>query len=277
MAEGRITTLAAAPDAESPDGGAEIRYILSSPEGELTHAVCPAGSTSGTHLLPTLDEAYFVLGGAGEIWRASDDREAVTRLRPGRWVAMPAGMRFQYRANLGSSLVFLVVVLPQWRADLFQVVEGGRWTPGTGDSEPRTRDSERDDTWLAQDLSHTADYAAPDGSEIRLLGSFDRGGLCHCTLYPGGTSSPVRHRTVRELWFVTGGHGELWRSGEDGAESVVPLWPGVGVDITSGTAFQFRTTGAEALRIAILTMPRWPGASEALPVTDGRWTRSDPS
>jgi hypothetical protein len=45
-----------------------------------------SGNTPGVHHLTELDEGYFVLAGAGEIWRASDDREAVTALRqPGGW------------------------------------------------------------------------------------------------------------------------------------------------------------------------------------------------
>lgn len=87
----------------SPGGGAEIRHILSSPPGDLTHAVCPAGHVSPTHQLPELDEAYFILAGEGEIWRGTDERSAVTRLRPGRWVQMPAGMRFQFRARRGAT------------------------------------------------------------------------------------------------------------------------------------------------------------------------------
>jgi mannose-6-phosphate isomerase-like protein (cupin superfamily) len=113
---------------------------------------------------------------------------------------------------------------------------------------------------------------APDRSEIRLLGSFGMGGLAQCTLHAGATSSPVRHRSVHEIWFVVDGVGELWRStgGADG--NVTPLWPGIGLEISKGTAFQFRTTGTEPLRIVILTMPQWPGPSEAVPVKNGRWT-----
>jgi mannose-6-phosphate isomerase-like protein (cupin superfamily) len=271
MSQLSLHALSAAPDAISPDGGAEIRHILVSPGGDLTHAVCPVGSTSGVHHLPDLDEAYFVLSGAGEIWRETEERDAVTALCPGRWVAMPAGMRFQYRANLGSTIVFLVVVLPSWRPELFHITDGGRWLPGLTNGAPPTGQAERDDSWLATDLPNAPDYWAPDGSEIRLLGSFERGGLAHCTLPAGFASAPVRHQTVHESWFVLEGYGELWRATTDGEEAVVTLWPGVGVEIATGTAFQFRTTGANSLRIAILTMPQWPGPSEAVPVRSGAW------
>ena len=51
-------------------------------------------------------------------------------------------------------------------------------------------------------LKLDADYLAPDGSEIRLLPTMKGGGLSHCTLPAGRTSSPVAHRQVEEIWFV---------------------------------------------------------------------------
>jgi len=263
--------LAADPDAVSPGGGAEIRYVLASPLGELTHAVCRTGEVAPTHLLPELDEAYYVLAGEGEIWRSAAKREAVTALRPGRWVQMPAGTRFQYRANRGSSLVFLVVVLPRWRPELFHIVEDGPWRPGADDRVPPKEGPDLVDGWLSGDLPDAYDYLAPDGSEIRLLGTFDKGSLAHCTLQAGACSVPVRHRSVHEIWYVTEGHGEIWRASPGAAESVDLLWPGVGVDIARGTLFQFRATGAGPLELVILTMPRWPGASEATAELTGRW------
>jgi mannose-6-phosphate isomerase-like protein (cupin superfamily) len=261
------------PDSTSPGGGAEIRHILRSPRGDLTHAVCHAGEVAPTHELPELDESYFVLAGEGEIWRRNEEREATTQLRPGRFVWMPAGCQFQYRANRGTSLVFLVVVLPSWRPELFHIVDAGPWT--SLDRDTRTPWEELSGDWFSGDKHHAPDSVAPDGSEIRLLGGVEKGSLGHCTLRQGTTSRPVRHRTVHELWYVIGGHGELWRADPAGEERVDLLWPGVGVDIPTGCAFQFRVTGCEPLEMVLLTMPRWPGANEALPVTDGRWSRPD--
>jgi mannose-6-phosphate isomerase-like protein (cupin superfamily) len=221
-----------------------------------------------------MEEQYFVLAGQGEIWRATDEREAVTALRPGRWVQLPAGMRFQYRANFGTSLVFLVVVLPSWRADLFHTIPDGRWPPGVDDETPPTRADELVDGWMSGDLPDVPDYLAPDGSEIRLLGSLVKGNLTHCTLRGGTCSAPVRHRTVHEIWYVLEGHGELWRKLPDGQEEVVSLWPGIGVEIPTHTSFQFRATGADALRMILLTMPRWPGSTEAVLERVGRWPAS---
>jgi mannose-6-phosphate isomerase-like protein (cupin superfamily) len=66
----------------SPNSSAEIRHILQSPQGDLTHAVCRAGATAAVHHLPELDEGYYVLAGEGELWRQTEDHEAVTSLKP---------------------------------------------------------------------------------------------------------------------------------------------------------------------------------------------------
>ena len=136
---------------------------------------------------------------------------------------------------------------------------------------PPTPQSELVEDWMCGDLRAHYDYLAPDGSEIRLLADFAKGGLAHCTLLPGAHSSPVRHKTVSEIWYVTEGHGELWRRSVGGDETVTQLWPGIGVDIPLGTAFQFRATGIGPMVMVLLTMPRWPGADEAVAETRGRW------
>lgn len=258
------------PDANSPDGSAEIGNLLSSPQGDLTHAVCPAGAVSSVHELPELYEAYYILAGRVEIWRQTADREGVTTLRPGRWVEMPPGTRFQYRAHQDASLIFLVVVLPTWRPELFHTVPGGIWSSDPI-RPPTTSSAQTIDGWMSGDLAEARDYLAPDGSEIRQLSDSSGGGLALCTLHPGAVSSPVRHRTVHEIWFVTDGSGELWRSTADSVEQVLTLWPGMSVEIPVGTAFQFRSTGVGPLRVILLTMPRWPGPDEAVPAHPGRW------
>lgn len=92
-------------------------------------------------------------------------------------------------------------------------------------------------------------------------------------LDPGKASRAVVHRNVDEIWLVIAGRGEIWRAQTDGEEvndDIAVLEPGVCVSITAGTAFQFRNTGGEILRIVAATMPPWPGNDEAVSVP-GRW------
>lgn len=111
-------------------------------------------------------------------------------------------------------------------------------------------------------LKGEADYLAPDGSEIRLLPTMNGGGLCHCTLPAGKTSSPVAHRHVEEIWYILEGVGEVWRKNSE-AEEIVSVSAGTSLTIPPSAAFQFRNTGSGPLCILIVTMPPWPGPQEA--------------
>lgn len=114
------------------------------------------------------------------------------------------------------------------------------------------------------------DVLAPDGSEIRVLATAERGSMAHGTLPPGGVSLAIRHRTVEELWFVTEGRGEVWRKLGD-AEEVVEVTAGSSLSIPAGAAFQFRNTSTtEPFCFIMCTMPPWPGSDEA-EFVEGRW------
>ena len=113
------------------------------------------------------------------------------------------------------------------------------------------------------------DAIAPDGSEVRLLCATSRASMARFTLRPGAVSKAVVHRTVEEIWFITGGSGRMWRkTGE--REEVTELAAGCSLTIPAGTHFQFRNDGAAPLEAVAVTMPPWPGEDEAYAVT-GPW------
>ena len=119
-------------------------------------------------------------------------------------------------------------------------------------------------------LGADPDAVAPDGSLVRLLPALTGGSMAHFELPAGATSHAVTHRTVEEIWFIVSGSGEIWRR-QDGEERVDSLAAGTALTLPLGTAFQFRA-GAEAPLVFIaITMPPWPGPSEAV-ATEGRWT-----
>jgi len=115
---------------------------------------------------------------------------------------------------------------------------------------------------------------APDGSDVRVLLGLDGGGMAHFVLAPRNTSRAVRHRTVEEIWYFVTGRGEMWRE-QEGAEELVEVSAGVCLTIPLGTRFQFRSMGDEPLAAIGVTMPPWPGDSEAIPVA-GRWQPTMP-
>jgi mannose-6-phosphate isomerase-like protein (cupin superfamily) len=123
------------------------------------------------------------------------------------------------------------------------------------------------DALASRRLSAEVTTIAPDGSDVRVLVATDRGSMAHFALAAGRTSFAVRHRTVEEIWFVIGGHGEMWRK-RDPAEGITALETGVSVVIPVGTSFQFRSLGPGPLAAVAVTMPPWPGPDEA-EIVDG--------
>ena len=121
-------------------------------------------------------------------------------------------------------------------------------------------------------IASAPDAIAPDGSEVRVLCQLSRGGLAVFSLPPRTVSKAVAHNTVEEIWYVLSGWGRMWRKlGDD--EGIVELAPGVSLTIPTGTHFQFRCDGAEALSIVGATMPPWPGTDEAH-LVEGTWRPS---
>jgi len=255
------------PTRTAPSENVEIRMLPNLPSGEITHASVRNASTSTPAFLNGSTEFFYVLTGAGELWRRSDKEEEVVRLLPHRCVSIPPGIHYQFRC-MSPPLVFLVIVAPRWDASHWHEAAEGFWH--ADGVEFRRRPLVGPITsWQRQDLPLRPDYLAPDGSEIRLLLDCPAGGVAHCALPPGATSSAVRHATVEEVWYVLNGEGEIWRSG-DGDEEVVVARKDTCLTIPVGVSFQFRALGAVPLEILIGTFPRWPGPKEAIPVS-GRW------
>jgi mannose-6-phosphate isomerase-like protein (cupin superfamily) len=113
--------------------------------------------------------------------------------------------------------------------------------------------------------------AAPDGSAVRPLCTLPGvASFAQFELAPGQTAKAVSHATVEEIWFVTSGMGEMWRS-QNGREEVTTLEPGVSLTIPLGTTFQFRA-GAQGLRAVAVTVPPWPVDSpDEARFETGRW------
>lgn len=91
-------------------------------------------------------------------------------------------------------------------------------------------------------------------------------------LAPGQVTVGVVHRTVDEVWYVTGGEGLIWRCfPPDGTAVEDRLVPGVSVAIPVGTHFQFRAAEDATLDILGVTVPAWPGEEEAVPSEIAPW------
>jgi len=115
----------------------------------------------------------------------------------------------------------------------------------------------------------TADGRSPAGAEIRHLLDGASGSMIHSTVPPGQVNRATVHATVSEFWHVLSGEGQIWRR-DDTCEETTTLVRGVSIDIPVGTAFQYRCTGSGPLEFLCISMPRWPGDTEAT-FLEGPW------
>ena len=118
-------------------------------------------------------------------------------------------------------------------------------------------------------LPDRPDAKSPAGADIRFLMDGPAGNMIHSTVPPHQVNRATVHATVSEFWYVLEGHGEIWR--DDGMESdVTDLLPGTSIDIPVGTSFQYRNVADVDLAFICISMPPWPGDSEATHV-EGPW------
>jgi len=118
-------------------------------------------------------------------------------------------------------------------------------------------------------LPEKPDAKSPAGADICYLMDGKTGNMIHSTVPPHQVNRATVHATVSEFWYILAGHGEIWR--DDGTESrITNLVPGTAIDIPVGTAFQYRNVSGKDLKFICITMPPWPGDSEAAYI-QGKW------
>ena len=90
-----------------------------------------AGEVSRAVRHRTVEEAWYVLSGAGEVWRCPPEIPA-SQVPPvpvaaGDALVIPTGWGFQFRADAGSELRFVCVTVPAWPGmdEAVDVPEGG--------------------------------------------------------------------------------------------------------------------------------------------------------
>jgi mannose-6-phosphate isomerase-like protein (cupin superfamily) len=121
-------------------------------------------------------------------------------------------------------------------------------------------------------LPGNPDAESPAGADIRYLMHSQYGDMIHSTLPPHQINRATVHATVSEFWYILAGHGQIWRDDGDNSH-VTDLVPGVAIDIPVGTAFQYRNVSDQDLKFICVTMPPWPGDSEAT-LLEGKWQPS---
>lgn len=122
------TTLPESYDAKSP-AGADIRFIMDGPTGNMIHSTVPVGQINRATRHKTVSEFWYVLEGKGQIWRSDGSRESTVDLEPGVSIDIPVGTAFQYRSDGPEPLKFICISMPPWPGD-----DEAEYVPGTWQS-----------------------------------------------------------------------------------------------------------------------------------------------
>ena len=109
------------PDTTAPDGS-EIRLLIddrhAARRASLVEVTLPAGQVSKPVYHRTVEEIWYILEGAGQVWRCPPTSRPGSVLpvpvSPGDALTIPTGWRFQFSADARSTLRFLCYTNPPW-------------------------------------------------------------------------------------------------------------------------------------------------------------------
>lgn len=134
MHEPPITqSLENAPVLIAPDGSTVRPLCHLGGLGSIAHFQLEPGEIAKAVSHATVQEIWYIIGGAGRMWRQQEGNEPTTvDLRPGICLTIPLGTAFQFRADSPDQpLQVVAVTMPPWPAASEQEArpEQGCWTP----------------------------------------------------------------------------------------------------------------------------------------------------
>ncbi len=104
-----------APVVTAPDGSAVRPLCQIAGAGSFAHFELRPGQVARAVSHATVQEIWYVIAGAGELWRRQGDHERTVALRPGVCLTIPLGTALQFRAAEGRDrLQVVAVTMPPW-------------------------------------------------------------------------------------------------------------------------------------------------------------------
>lgn len=122
-------------DVRAPDGS-EVRLLLGLKGGSMAHFRLPPGEVSSAVAHRTVEEIWFVVAGAGELWRSLGGCDETVELSAGVSATIPMGTRFQFRACGEDALEIVAITMPPWPGAGEAVPVPGPWRPTAGRTSP---------------------------------------------------------------------------------------------------------------------------------------------
>ena len=100
-------------DVIAPDGS-EIRVLCAARRGSMAHGTLPPGRTSLAIQHRSVEEIWYVISGAAEIWRQLGDQESIQRVATGDSLTIRPGVDFQFRTVGEEPFRFIMCTMPPW-------------------------------------------------------------------------------------------------------------------------------------------------------------------
>lgn len=119
-------TLPIDPTVSAPDGS-DVRVLLALDGGGMAHFSLRPGQIARAVTHRTVEEIWYVLSGAGEMWRKQGALEEVVALTVGVCLTIPQGTHFQFRAATQTPLAVVAITMPPWPGEDEAVFVPGPW------------------------------------------------------------------------------------------------------------------------------------------------------
>ena len=113
-------------DVLAPDGS-EIRVLSRVSGASMAHGTLPPGKVSLAVRHRTVEELWYALSGAAEIWRRVGDQESVDLVSGGQSLSLPAGCEFQFRTVGAEPFTFIMCTVPPWPGADEAIPVDGKW------------------------------------------------------------------------------------------------------------------------------------------------------
>jgi mannose-6-phosphate isomerase-like protein (cupin superfamily) len=118
--------LESAYDVLAPDGS-EIRLLVQVQGGSMVHCRLQPGQVTLAVRHRTVEEMWYCVAGAGQLWRNVGVTEEVVELEPGVALNIPLGAAFQFRASQSQPLELVIATIPPWPGPDEAVPTDGIW------------------------------------------------------------------------------------------------------------------------------------------------------
>lgn len=132
MIDFETQSLHEAPMVVAPDGSAVRPLCRITDAGSFAHFQLEPGEVAKPVSHATVQEIWYVVAGAGEMWRRQNGREHKVTLQPGVCLTIPLGTAFQFRAAEGDyPLEIVAATMPPWPVGSNDEArcESGPWLP----------------------------------------------------------------------------------------------------------------------------------------------------